>query len=588
MPSKTVREMNAFMRRHYSLGLSTFRSILLLSLLISSAAVLFGFSLYIGATRHEYRALAGHISRTACYVVDTEEVMAYAGKVIDLYSPAAVDRAADQDSGAYRAVFTGIEDEGFAKIRALLHGIEKENEAVSIYVGAIDTANRRLVYVIDSDHTADYCRPGSFEMLRQQEIRIYCGEQAPELFQGVFGSRLKVPAVISNYSEYGYLCTAAKELGEYGGMKVFMFTDLSMEHLVQMSRRFLVQYFLILAVITMAAAFLGVRYLNGKVVQPVNMLADAALAYSRDRDRQESGKKYFTPCVIRTGNELENLGLILEDMESDIDRYVKELTTSAADRERIVTELGVAERIQTGVVPHGYPAFPDRTEFDVYASMRPAREVGGDFYDYFLTDEDHLVLVIADVSGKGIPGALFMMAAKIMILDLAMSGEQSPAGILRTVNERVCWKNPAEMFVTVWLGILDIPSGRLTCCNAGHEFPAVRRAGGRYELFRDTHCFVVGGMEGTRYRDYELDLMPGDSLYLYTDGVTEAHDKAGALFGTERMIGALNTDPGAGAEELLAGMDRELEKFSQDAEQFDDITQMYFKYCGCEKQGEEA
>lgn len=245
----------------------------------------------------------------------------------------------------------------------------------------------------------------------------------------------------------------------------------------------------------------------------------------------------------------------------------------------VKAELNTATQIQNGMVPNIFPAFPERKEFDVYAAMYTAKEVGGDFYDFFLIDEKHLAMVIADVSGKGVPAALFMMASKILISDRALMGG-TPAQILEFVNNRICSNNQAEMFVTVWFGILEIDTGKVIAANAGHEYPAVRRNNGKYELLKDKHGFVVGGMEGVRYKDYEFTLNKGDSLFLYTDGVPEANNIEKEQFGTDRMIDALNINPSGKPEEILANIKESVSGFVGQAEQFDDLTMLCLKYNG--------
>lgn len=245
----------------------------------------------------------------------------------------------------------------------------------------------------------------------------------------------------------------------------------------------------------------------------------------------------------------------------------------------VKAELNTATQIQNGMVPNIYPAFPERKEFDIYAGMYTAKEVGGDFYDFFLVDEKHLAMVIADVSGKGIPAALFMMASKILIGDRTLMGG-TPAQILEFVNDRICSNNQAEMFITVWLGILDIETGNVIAANAGHEYPVIRRNGGKYELLKDKHGFVVGGMEGVRYKDYEFTLNKGDSIFLYTDGIPEANNAAQEQFGTDRMVDALNINPDGAPEEILSNVKNEVNSFVGDAIQFDDLTMLCLRYNG--------
>ncbi|WP_407386179.1 PP2C family protein-serine/threonine phosphatase [Ruminococcus sp.] len=247
----------------------------------------------------------------------------------------------------------------------------------------------------------------------------------------------------------------------------------------------------------------------------------------------------------------------------------------------VKAELNTATQIQNSMVPNIFPAFPERKEFDVYAGMYTAKEVGGDFYDFFLIDDKHLAMVMADVSGKGVPAALFMMASKILISDRTLMGG-TPAEILGFVNDRICSNNQAQMFVTVWLGILDIDTGKVIASNAGHEYPVIQKSGGSFELLKDKHGFVVGGMEGIRYKDYEFTLEKGDSLFLYTDGIPEANNASNELFGSERMLEALNQKADGKPEEILANVKSEVQRYVGDAEQFDDLTMLCIRYNGSE------
>lgn len=280
-----------------------------------------------------------------------------------------------------------------------------------------------------------------------------------------------------------------------------------------------------------------------------------------------------------TGGDLNERVEVLDSAEfaslsEDINSTVSTLKRYIAEAEnRINAELEFARAIQLSALPNVFPPFPERDEFELYASMDTAKEVGGDFYDFFLVDPDRLALVMADVSGKGIPAALFMMKSKTLIKSLAESG-LSPAEILTAANEKLCEGNEAEMFVTVWLGLLHIPSGRMVCVNAGHEFPCLRRGNGEYELFRDKHGFVLGGMETARYSQYEIQMQPGDALFVYTDGVAEATDTAEQLFGTDRLLAALNSDSCSPPEQTLLKVKEAVSVFAGEAQQFDDITML--------------
>ena len=256
-----------------------------------------------------------------------------------------------------------------------------------------------------------------------------------------------------------------------------------------------------------------------------------------------------------------------------------------ADRGKMLAatekELNTAAGIQADSLPSVFPAFPERTDFDIYASMDPAREVGGDFYDFYLLDEDHLCLLIADVSGKGIPAALFMMSAKILLQSYA-SASLSPATIFKEANNRICVNNKENMFVTVWLGILDLRTGRLTAANAGHEYPVLHRKGQPFEMLMDKHGFVLGGMENVNYREYEIQLEAGDEIFVYTDGVPEANNSANELYGTERMLNALNRSDTEDLKGLLEAVRQDVDRFVDGAEQFDDLTMMCLRFMGKE------
>ncbi|MBR0385471.1 MAG: SpoIIE family protein phosphatase, partial [Erysipelotrichaceae bacterium] len=249
-----------------------------------------------------------------------------------------------------------------------------------------------------------------------------------------------------------------------------------------------------------------------------------------------------------------------------------------AQKASMLTEMKTAARIQSSMLPQDFPPFPDRTEFELYASMDPAREVGGDFYDFYLIDDDHLCLTIADVSGKGIPGALVMMISRILLKNNTLTNPDL-AEVLRKTNESFCANQMLQMFVTVWMGILEISTGKIIAANAGHEYPAVMK-NGEFSLLKDKHGLVIGGMSGMKYTEYEIQLEPGDKLFVYTDGVPESMNMKEELFGTERMLRALNTDPSVKPQELLETVTGAIDRFVGDAEQFDDVTMLCIEYKG--------
>ena len=318
-------------------------------------------------------------------------------------------------------------------------------------------------------------------------------------------------------------------------------------------------------------------YMLKAFLAPVKMITAEAARFANENAAMD-GKLTDT---IKNTDEIGVLADSIDKMESRIENYINHIETITAEKERINTELSLATRIQYGMLPHTFPAFPDNKEFDIYASMDPAKEVGGDFYDFFMTDDTHLCMVMADVSGKGVPAALFMMATKIILATNAKMGK-SPAEVLTTANDRICANNHEEMFVTVWLGILDITTGKVIAANAGHEYPILMQPNGEFELFKDKHGFVVGGMDGVAYKEYEFTMQPGAKLFLYTDGLPEATDKNNEMFGTERALDVLNKYKTSAPKEILNGVKTAVEGFVKDAEQFDDMTMLAIHYYGAE------
>ncbi len=285
---------------------------------------------------------------------------------------------------------------------------------------------------------------------------------------------------------------------------------------------------------------------------------------------------------IMSHNEIAELSADVASMAEELNAYMIQNEETAVRKEHDKTELALASRIQSAMLPNEFPAYPDRTDFDIYASMDPAKEVGGDFFDFFLIDDQHLCMVIADVSGKGVPAALYMMATKILLSQLIRTSE-SVAEALSKANASICSKNPEEMFITVWVGILDLTTGIMTCANAGHEYPMLKKAGGQYELIKDKHGLVIGAMESSVYGEYELQFEPGASLFLYTDGLAEAVNSDHQMFGTDRILEKLNIDPERSPETILQDMKKAVSDYTQSTELSDDLTLMCMTYHGTGK-----
>lgn len=286
-----------------------------------------------------------------------------------------------------------------------------------------------------------------------------------------------------------------------------------------------------------------------------------------------TGGNLDTVVNVRTNEEFASLS---DDINSTVVTLKHYIAEAAA---RIDRELEFARSIQHSAIPSVFPPYPGHSEFDIYATMDTAKEVGGDFYDFYFVGENRLGFLIADVSGKGIPAAMFMMTAKTIIKGYAESGNPVDE-VFTTANEKLCESNDAGMFVTAWMGVLDTVTGKVEFANAGHNPPLVRHAGGGFEYLRSKPCFILAGMDGIKYRKNEFTLAPGDEIYLYTDGVTEATDSENNLYGEERLLALLNSMGDLSGEEICRAVKADIDAFVGDAPQFDDITMLYLKYNG--------
>lgn len=319
-----------------------------------------------------------------------------------------------------------------------------------------------------------------------------------------------------------------------------------------------------------ATVYIG-KSLSKQIVKPIEKLEEGV--------RKIGAGDLSVKLKVESYDETGSLAIAFNHMVRDLQRRILELSKTTAEKERIRSELSIAKKIQLSMLPCIFPAFPDRTDFDIYAITDPAKEVGGDFYDFFLVDDDHLALVIADVSGKGVSAALFMVISKILIKNQAQGGS-SPSKILETVNNQLCENNDAGMFVTAFIGILNIKTGEFTFSNAGHNPPIIYRKNTRNsEWLKSDHGFVLAGIQGITYKEYKMNLKRGDIIYMYTDGVTEAFDKENNMFSSERLKSVIDShiNDEITLREFVKSIRKEIDIFTSKAERTDDITMLIFK-----------
>ena len=545
------------------------------ALTIGFVGLLVGLYIYAGNLFDKFVSDTFELTGTARQVsMNFAEPESLAAEVVRIYRRLSEEERSGTGSDAYHDCFGKITESGdYQTLYKVLHDFSVLNDVDDVYFAVYDRDTSALIYIVDPDTRNRYIKgPGDWENVDNKELNIFLGWDGTG---------------IPHYSYIGgqdpWVCTVGVPVGdESNGTRGYILADFTLNEMTHDMLAFLIRYIFATIAVTAFMGFIITRLMERTTVRPINAIAKAAQSYVEDRRSGNTRMEHFSSLPIRTGDEVEHLNRVMAQMEKDLSVYMEDLTRVTKKEERVRTELDMASKIQKGALPDIFPAFPDRQEFDLYASMEPAKEIGGDFYDFFLIDDDHLCLVIADVSGKGVPAALFMMASKIILADNAIMGK-SPSEILYDANNAICKNNKLEMFVTVWVGILEISTGKLSAANAGHEYPAIKRGDGGFSVFKDRHGFVLGGMEGMKYKEYEIQLSPGDKLFVYTDGVPEANDPDGNMFEVKRMIDALNEDPDASPAQILGAVRGEISKFVREAEQFDDLTMLCLEYKGANK-----
>lgn len=534
----------------FSLGKKLTAMIVFLSVALSLVAILVSYRIFSSTMTRYYKELGTNLVRTLASQLDADE--------LDYYYE------------------TGEMDENYYKTQQFIQDLVASNNVEYLYV--VRPNGVGVTFLFDSDmevgeggeyYDGGYCALGTYVDL--------VGGFAENLDKLLAGE--DVEPIIQPDAGFGWLMTAmVPVLHEDGTMAGYVMADISMYDVMHTSQTFLITLVVLLVALTVAFIVLFLTILRRKVIQPIDQLTQATGAFIQNNEAElAAGTATVNVPEIRTGDEVEELANSFRKMEEDMISYIRSFMKITAEKERIGAELNVATQIQADMLPRIFPAFPERQEFDIYATMNPAKEVGGDFYDFFLVDDDHLAVVIADVSGKGVPAALFMVIAKTLIKNHAQNKE-APGEVFTNTNEQLCEGNDAGLFVTAWMGILQISTGHFVYVNAGHNPPLLRRAGGSFEWLKSRPGFVLAGMEGVRYRENEMELAPGDVLYLYTDGVTEATDAHQQLFGEERLQTALNEQPMLPVGQMLSKIKVCIDSFVGEAEQFDDITMLGLEY----------
>ena len=506
------------------------------------------FSISYSQVTTQYTERAFNTAKTAALLIDGDSIANYliSGK-----------------NEEYFAVYEALKEVKitFGLTYLYVHAGRLEDN-VAIYVFDIFVEGDNPDHIFDLGHVLDDAEASSFDVGKQTFLT----------------GQIEASTIVS-FSEYGWLASAYVPIfTSNGSVAAVLGVDLSMNKI--MSDIILQTLQILLLTIAIIIVFLLIlRFIAGKqILNPVMQL-------SKHMDSFDSENGMLNTIEFpESGSEFQTIAKSYNRMISDIKYYMENLETVTADRERIATELDVATEIQTSMLPSTFPAFPEHHEFDIHATMYPAREVGGDFYDFFLIRENTLAVVIADVSDKGIPAALFMVIAKTLIKNTAMNasfegtasfegGGKSPKEVFETVNKLLCDNNDTGMFVTAFMGYLDIPSGRFTYVNAGHNPPLLKHDD-MYRYMKTDPGLMLGLMEDTVFVQEETVLCTGDMLFLYTDGITEAMNTERSLFTAGRLSEKINLYKTSNPNEIIANIKHEIDVFSDGREQADDITML--------------
>ncbi len=496
----------------------------------------------------------------------------YRRRMEEYFSKIAFDQASVAaeiiDGDAVKRYYeTGKKDEYYHEIHEYLLMVKQKVGLKYFYV--VVPEEDVMVYIWDSGVEGE---EGVCDLL--DEDAYYGGGH--RLMHEAFAVDADRKILVTRNAEYGYLASAYVAILDSAGVPVALASvDISMEIINQQLLTFVGGAVLVSCLILVVSAVAYYYYVRHIVIRPAGILHDAAEKLVKD----EMDDLDNFSIDIHSGDEFEDLAQAFQYMTVELSEYIKNLTEVTAEKERIGAELDVAAQIQSSMLPCIFPAFPGKKEIDIYATMNPAKEVGGDFYDFFMVDDRHLAVVMADVSGKGVPAALFMVIGKTLIKDHTQPGK--PLGeVFSDVNNLLCDSNSEGLFITAFEGVLDLETGEFFYVNAGHEVPYINRAGEGYQPYKVRPGFVLAGMEDMRYKEGSLILQPGDRIFLYTDGVPEATNRENELYGNERLYRILNQNKDRTPKELLPEIKADVDLFVGEAPQFDDITMLCLEYKG--------
>ena len=516
------------------------------SIVLSSAIGTIGYQTYLNSVLNNYTEFASSILMLSYMYIDPD------------------DMASSLESG--------VKSEQFNNTQIALNAIKEATVGFISYLYMFTVEGDRMIYYINAFTEAEVAS------LSEDEYLVSLGDEdiLPVEIYEVLDNLVYEAWAIPNSSEYGYVLGAYMPVHSSNGEIVgYLAVDILMYNINVTLRNYVIAVLVGAAIIMTVLTFFAILYFRVKITIPVRRLSVRASNFVNQNPNEE-----LKPIIsdIKTKDEIETLANSIEKMTMDMILYIESLTEVMAEKERIGAELNVATQIQASMLPCIFPPFPEYKIFDIFASMQPAKEVGGDFYDFFLIDDNTLAFVMADVSGKGVPAALFMVISKTLLKNNAQGG-LSPAQVFEKVNNMLCENNETSMFVTAFMGYLDLTRGKLTFVNAGHDTPLIKRDG-QFGWLETDAALMLAGMEDTEFLESEIMLNPGDELFLYTDGVTEAMDIKDNLFGDARLLETVNKHKCDSLIDFTVSVKAEIDNFAGEAPQADDITMLILRYNG--------
>ena len=553
-------------RKRNSLKRSAFNMAMTISLLLLAAVFIIDYMAFSRAADDYYQNAGITLTKMVADTLDSDSVRQLTDEALAAYEGSGYEGVKPEEESS------AAELPAYKKQVHLLRVLRDDSGIMYLTLIAADPERGNYIYVADADAdpgTGNHFRlPGeTFKMTLEEQAAL---KQDPMVFPGCDEG--------VDYEGTNLFSAGSPVLSASQGIVVFAVADVEMEDIRTMVWSYNFRVLPLLFIVSLFLALFNVYMTKRFIVNPVEDMAKAAGEYVNYR-REGGGKQtaFFQRFTWREeGNEIDDLKASMNRMERELNSYIDNMALAAEENSRIRTELSVARQIQEDILPSVFPPFPDRKDISLYATMEPAKEVGGDFYDILLLDDDHLALDVADVSGKGVPAALFMMISKSLINSTLRRGH-SPAWTISYVNNLLTENNREDMFVTVWLAVIELSTGRMTYVNAGHE-NTILFHDGVWEMRKEVHDFIVGGVEDTQYNNREFDLSPGDIIFQYTDGLTEAINSEEEIFGEERLMDACKKADRETPEAFLRDIRAAMREFTGETEQFDDITMLCYIY----------